>query len=73
MASHLRVINADATPDEVAAIVAALAVLRAVPVEPAADDTLREWVRTARLQARRAGLQRGPWRLSGRVARHTRA
>ena len=27
---------------------------------------LHEWVRTARLRAHRAGLRRGPWRLSGR-------
>ena len=73
MAGHLRVINPDATPDEVAAIVAAVGMLRAAPVQPADDETLHEWVRTARLQARRSGLQRGPWRLSGRVGRRTRA
>ena len=75
MAVHpvLRVISPDATPEEVAAIVAALDALRlGQPVEPVSDDTLHEWVRTARLQSRRSGLQRGPWRLSGRVGRRTR-
>ena len=51
--------------EEVAAIVVALGALRVAPPEPEADDTLHEWVRTARLTARRSGLQRGPWRLSG--------
>lgn len=73
MAVHLRAISPDATPEEVAAIVAAVGALRPAPVDPAPDDTLDEWVRTARLQARRSGLQRGPWRLSGRVGRRSRA
>ena len=75
MATHpvLRAISPDATPEEVAAIVAAVGALRSgQPVEPVSDDTLHEWVRTARLQSRRSGLQRGPWQLSGRVGRRTR-
>ena len=57
------------TPEEVAAIVAAIALRcrRAPVVEAASDDTLHEWVRAARLRSHRAGLQRGPWRLSGRI------
>ncbi|MEX1006825.1 MAG: acyl-CoA carboxylase epsilon subunit [Acidimicrobiia bacterium] len=75
MAVHpvLRAISPDATPEEVAAIVAAFGALRLDQVvEPAPDDTLHEWVRTARLQSHRSGLRRGPWRLSGRVGRRTR-
>lgn len=70
----LRVIQPDATDEEVAAILAAVASLQAGAVAPAAsDDTLHEWVRSARLGARRSGLQRGPWRLSGRIGRRNRA
>jgi hypothetical protein len=59
--------------EEVAAIVAAVGALRVGhATDPAPDDTLHEWVRTARLQSHRSGLQRGPWRLSGRVGRRTR-
>ena len=72
MAVHLRAISPDATPEEVAAIVAAIRAVRGVAVPPEPDDTLHEWVRTARLQSHRSGLQRGPWRLSGRVGRRTR-
>ena len=73
MAVHLRSISPNASPEEVAAIVAALGARRGTPEEPVDDDALREWVRAARLQARRTGLQRGPWRLSGRIGRRTRA
>jgi len=74
MPGHLRAITPDATPEEVAAIVAALGALRVAPGgEPDPDDTLHEWVHAARLTARRSGLQRGPWRLSGRIGRRTRA
>lgn len=72
----LRVIDGDATPEEIAAIVAAIGALGARSSHAdvdASDDTLHEWVRTARVQSRRTGLQRGPWRLSGRVGRRTRA
>lgn len=70
----LRSISPDATPEEVAAIVAAIAELtRPTAPEPTTDDTLREWVRASRYRARRAGMQRGPWRLSGRVGRRVRA
>jgi hypothetical protein len=74
MPAYLRAITPDATPEEVAAIVAALGALRvATPEEAGPDDTLHEWVHAARLAARRSGLQRGPWRLSGRIGRRTRA
>jgi hypothetical protein len=70
----LRVVAPDATEEEVAAILAAVASLQ--PTAAPADggvDALHEWVRSARLSARRSGLQRGPWRLSGRIGRRSRA
>ena len=70
----LRVLNPDATDEEVAAILAAVAMCTQVAARAAASgDTTQEWVRGTRLSARRAGLQRGPWRLSGRIGRRTRA
>lgn len=72
----LRSISPDATPDEVAAIVAAIeACMPAAtgPVEAKGDDSMHEWVRGSRVGARRAGLQRGPWRISGRIGRRSRA
>ena len=72
--TYLRVITPDATSEEVAAIVAALAAVQ-VYAAPEIDDTddLHEWVHAARLRSRRAGLQRGPWRMSGRLGRRARA
>jgi hypothetical protein len=77
----LRVITPDATPEEIAAITAAIAVVEqeraaaaAAAVVPDGDpDRLSAWVRASRLSARRAGLQRGQWRLSGRLGRRSRA
>jgi hypothetical protein len=71
----LRSISPSATPEEVAAIVAALAELTRMAQTPEAppDVGIHEWVHAARLAARRAGLQRGPWRLSGRIGRRARA
>jgi hypothetical protein len=64
------------TDEETAAIVAAITVLdaqrAAAAVEPD-DDTLHVWVEASRRSAQRVGLQRGPWRLSGRLGRRTRA
>jgi hypothetical protein len=70
----LRSISPTATPEEVAAIVAAITeVTRRQAARAPADDGLREWVHAARLTGRRAGMQRGPWRLSGRIGRRSRA
>jgi hypothetical protein len=77
----LQVISGDATPEEVAAITAAIAAVTAereavaraaVPATPPGDH-LNAWVRASRLTARRSGLMRGPWRLSGRIGRRARA
>ena len=74
MSVDLRVITPDATPEEVAAILAAVSAYRGAASDDSPnDDTLHEWVRAARLQSRRSGLQRGPWRLSGRIGRRSRA
>jgi hypothetical protein len=75
----LRSISPDAGPEEVAAIVAAVtASMHAsasggIDVGPGGPDRLDAWVRGSRLTARRSGLQRGPWRLAGRVGRRSRA
>jgi hypothetical protein len=71
---RLQVIDRDASPQEVAAIVAAVTALlqqRTVVAAPPATP-LDAWVQASRLGARRLGLQRGPWRLSGRMVRRSR-
>jgi hypothetical protein len=64
------------TPEEVAAITAVTIALQerqaaAAPVEPASDQ-LSMWVEASRRSAQRALLQRGPWRLTGRLGRRSR-
>jgi hypothetical protein len=67
------------TSEEVAAITAAFAVLDALDAAEEASrrasavEHLSVWVDASRRSAQRAGLQRGPWRLSGRIARRSRA
>jgi hypothetical protein len=73
---QLRSISPDATPEEVAAITAAitasLASARVVaPDEPAGESSA--WVHAARITARRGAYSRGEWRLSGRLGRRSRA
>ena len=78
-----QVISPDATREELAAITAAIEVVRQERAHAAARasasatggdaDHLDAWVRASRLTARRSGLLRGPWRLSGRIGRRTRA
>jgi hypothetical protein len=79
---RFQVVSPDATPEEVAAIAAAFAVVeqeraaaaRAAEPEGACDpEHLDAWVQAARLSGRRAGLMRGSWRLSGRIDRRSRA
>lgn len=64
------------TDEEVAVITATLGLLasrrRASASEPT-PERLSVWVDASRRSAQRAGLQRGPWRLSGRIARRARA
>jgi hypothetical protein len=80
---RFQVVSPDATSEEVAAIAAAFAVLEqedALAADAASaavtggdPSRLDAWVRASRLSARRAGLMRGPWRLSGRIGRRSRA
>jgi hypothetical protein len=67
------------TDAEAAAIAAAIVVLdeqeraAAAAADGApAPERLSVWVDASRRAAQRAGLQRGPWRLSGRIARRSR-
>jgi hypothetical protein len=69
-------IRPEPTDTELAAITAALGLLasRRRAAAPAPQpDRLTVWVDASRRSAQRAGLQRGPWRLSGRIARRSRA
>jgi hypothetical protein len=79
----LRVVSPDASPEEVAAITAAFEVLQRERAQAAAQasasvtggngEHLDAWVQAARLTGRRAGMLRGPWKLSGRIDRRSRA
>jgi hypothetical protein len=76
--THLSSISPAPSAEEMAAITAAFAALDAL--DAAARRTARPpvehlnlWVDTSRRSAQRAGLQRGSWRLSGRIARRARA
>jgi len=64
------------TPEEVAAVAAVTALLdeqrHAATADGPHDDTLSMWVDASRRSAQRALLQRGPWRLSGRLGRRSR-
>ena len=66
------------TDAEAAVITAAIVVLGEQRAAAAAAASRREperlsvWVDASRRAAQRAGLQRGPWRLSGRIARRSR-
>ena len=78
---HVASVHGNPTPDElVAATVAVTAVveeqLAAAAAATAADggssDRLSAWVQASRRAAQRSTQQRGPWRLSGRIARRAR-
>jgi hypothetical protein len=67
------------TPEEVAAVTAVTIALeqqraaaRAGARSDADPDQLSMWVEASRRSAQRALLQRGPWRLSGRLGRRSR-
>jgi hypothetical protein len=64
-------------PEHVAAITAAIAAIQAeqraaATVPGAPPEHLSMWVEASRRSAQRALLQRGPWRLSGRLGRRSR-
>ncbi len=63
------------TDDEAAVIAAVIAIITAEAQESVAtqrDDSLHAWVQASRSTAQRSSLQRGPWRLSGRIGRRSR-
>ena len=71
------VVGGNPTAEQVAAIVAALSVIEAErTASPAAvrapEAALSMWVEASRRSAQRAGMQRGPWRLSGRLGKRSR-
>jgi hypothetical protein len=74
---RLRSISPDATPEEVAAITAAIAASTASGSRETGDgdpgDESSRWVQAARLTGRRGSYSRGEWRLSGRLGRRSRA
>ena len=83
-ARRLASVPSGATAEEVAAIVAALAVIdveeraraaaaAAAQAAEADDDRIDAWVHSARLSGRGSGFTRGPWRLAGRLSRRKRA
>jgi hypothetical protein len=78
-ARRLASVPPGATAEEVAAIVAALAVIEAEDRARSAiaaggdEDRIDAWVKAARLSGRGAGFTRGPWRLAGRLSRRHRA
>jgi hypothetical protein len=66
----LRVVDAGASPEEVAAIVAAVtaALGSAAVSEPEVGTApISRWVTAARLRARGAGVRRGEWRRYERI------
>jgi Acyl-CoA carboxylase epsilon subunit len=73
------VVGGNPSPEQVAAIVAALTVIEAeraaaAAAAPAPDEHGSEsmWVEASRRSAQRSGMQRGPWRLSGRIGMRSR-
>jgi len=70
------VVGGNPSPEQIAAIVAALSVIEAERAAEARrlDDPepMSMWVEASRRSAQRAGMQRGPWRLSGRLGKRTR-
>jgi hypothetical protein len=70
----LRVIDATASDEEVAAIIGALTVMMSSGPATATDASPpSRWIAASRLASRRTGLSRGDWRLSGRIGRRARA
>jgi Acyl-CoA carboxylase epsilon subunit len=68
------VVGGNPSPEQVAAIVAALSVIDAeratvaAATGPDSPEAFSMWVEASRRSAQRAGMQRGPWRLSGRLS-----
>ncbi len=67
------------TPQEVVAVTVAVTTLvdqqlraSAAATTAAPREWLSVWVEASRRSAQRSSLQRGPWRISGRIARRSR-
>jgi len=70
------VVGGNPSAEQVAAIVAALSVIDAERAAAArrveTHEPMSMWVEASRRSAQRAGMQRGPWRLSGRLGKRSR-
>ena len=66
------------TPEEVAAVTAVTVALEEQQAQAEAQAAAEQrestsmWVEASRRSAQRASMQRGPWRLSGRLGRRVR-
>jgi hypothetical protein len=71
-------VRGNPTSQELAAVTIAVTAVaeqqlaRSAPAPATAPDWLSLWVEASRRSAQRSGLQRGPWRISGRIARRSR-
>jgi hypothetical protein len=72
-------VSGNPTPDELVAVTVAVTALLEQATAPvaadddaAADGWLSMWVEASRRAAQRSSLQRGPWRISGRIGRRSR-
>ena len=72
---RVEVVGGNPSAEQVAAIVTALSVIEAERAAALIDEPhepLSMWVEASRRSAQRAGMQRGPWRLSGRLGIRSR-
>jgi hypothetical protein len=74
---RVEVVGGNPSAEQVAAIVAALSVIdteraAAAASAPPVVEPYSMWVEASRRSAQRAGMQRGPWRLSGRLGKRAR-
>ena len=73
---RVEIVGGNPSAEQVAAIVAALSVIEAERAAAARNDDAHEpmsmWVEASRRSAQRSGMQRGPWRLSGRLGIRSR-
>jgi hypothetical protein len=69
----LRSISPDASPEQVAAIITVIGSLQPEVVGPDESVARSRWLDASRRSARRVGVARGDWRLSGRIVRRARA
>lgn len=72
-------VSGNPTPEELVAVTVAVTALAeqastvaAAEDVPVGDGWLSMWVEASRRTAQRSSLQRGPWRISGRIARRSR-